>query len=41
MLPIDALTKFFNLGAWLILVWILTMGGGKISGIGIQLLKTN
>jgi len=41
MLPIDALTKFFNLGAWLILVWILIMGGGKISGIGIQLLKTN
>jgi len=41
MLPIDALTKFFNLGVWLILVWILTMGGGKISGIGIQLLKTN
>ena len=41
MLPADFLPKVLNLGIWLMFVWVLIMAGGKISGIGIQLLKAD
>jgi len=37
--PQELLFKFFNLGAWWIFMMILMLGGGKLAGIGINLLK--
>ena len=41
MLPIDAINNILNLGSWMILMWILMLGGGKLAGLGIQLLTSN
>ena len=37
--PQETLFKFFNLSAWWIFMMILMLGGGKLAGIGINLLK--
>ena len=39
ILPIDFIDNILNLGAWLLLGWILMYGGGKIAQIGVQLLN--
>ena len=39
MIPSEVLSGFLNLMAWTILAGILIFGGGKISTIGIKLLK--
>lgn len=39
ILPQELLFRFFNLGAWWIFMMILMLGGGKLAGIGINLLK--
>jgi len=37
--PAGSLLKLLNLVSWSIFAWILIMGGGKISSLGIKLLK--
>ncbi len=39
VLPIDFIDNSLNLTAWLILMWILIYGGGKIAEIGVKLLN--
>lgn len=38
VLPTASITKFLDLSAWFLLVWILFLGGGQISSIGVKLL---
>jgi len=40
IIPIDFINNILNLGTWLLLMWILIYGGGKIADIGIKLLKS-
>lgn len=39
VIPIDFINNTLNLAAWLLLMWILIYGGGKIAEIGVKLLK--
>jgi hypothetical protein len=39
ILPVDLLNNTLNLTSWLLLMWILIYGGGKIAGIGVKLLN--
>ncbi len=39
VLPIDLINNTLNLVSWLILVWILIYGGGKIAEIGVKLVN--
>ena len=39
ILPIDSINNTLNLMSWLLLVWILIYGGGKVAEIGVKLLK--
>jgi len=40
ILPIDLIDNTLNLASWLLLMWILIYGGGKIADIGIKLIKS-
>ena len=39
IMPIDTIDNVLNLIVWLLLMWILIYGGGKIAGIGVKLLN--
>lgn len=39
ILPVDSIDNILNLITWLLLMWILIYGGGKISEIGVKLLN--
>ncbi len=39
VLPIDFINSTLNLATWLMLMWILMYGGGKIADIGVKLIK--
>lgn len=39
VLPIDFVNNILNLATWLMLMWILIYGGGKIADIGVKLIK--
>lgn len=39
ILPIDLINNTLNLASWMILMWVLIFGGGKLAGLGIQLIK--
>jgi hypothetical protein len=39
VMPVDSINNTLNLAAWLLLVWILIYGGGKIAEIGVKLVK--
>lgn len=39
VLPIDFINSTLNLVTWLVLMWILIYGGGKIADIGVKLLN--
>ena len=39
ILPIDSIDNALNLVTWLLLMWILIYGGGKIAEIGVKLLN--
>jgi hypothetical protein len=39
ILPIDLVNNTLNLATWLLLMWILIYGGGKIADIGVKLLN--
>ena len=39
VLPIDLVDNILNLATWLLLMWILIYGGGKIAEIGVKLLN--
>jgi len=39
VLPLGLINNTLNLVSWLILMWILLYGGGKIAGIGVKLVK--
>jgi len=39
VLPIDFINNTLNLACWLVLMWILIYGGGKIADIGVKLIK--
>ena len=39
ILPLDLINNTLNLVSWLILMWILIYGGGKLADIGIKLIK--
>jgi len=39
ILPLDVINNTLSLISWLILMWILIYGGGKIAGIGVKLIK--
>jgi len=39
ILPIDAINNSLNLMSWLILMWVLIYGGGKIADIGVKLIN--
>ena len=39
ILPVDLIDNTLNLGSWMLLMWILIYGGGKIAEIGVKLLK--
>jgi len=41
VLPIDLINNTLNLASWLLLMWILIYGGGKIAEIGVKLLNAN
>ncbi len=41
VLPIDLINNTLNLAAWLLLMWVLIYGGGKIAGIGVKLVNGN
>jgi len=41
ILPMEAMAKTFNLGAWSIFMGILFWGGGAIASLGIKLLKND
>ena len=40
ILPIDLINNTLNLACWLLLIWILIYGGGKIADVGIKLIKS-
>lgn len=40
VIPIDFIDNILNLSTWLLLMWILIYGGGKVADIGIKLLKS-
>jgi len=39
IIPVDYIDNTLNLAAWLILMFILIYGGGKIAEIGVKLIK--
>lgn len=39
VIPLDFINDSLNLMAWLMLMWILIYGGGKIASIGVKLIK--
>ncbi len=39
VIPIDFIDNILNLITWLLLLWILIYGGGKIAEIGVKLLN--
>lgn len=39
VLPVDLFNNTLNLTCWLLLMWILIYGGGKIADIGVKLIK--
>ena len=39
VIPIDFIDNILNLITWLLLMWILIYGGGKIAEIGVKLLN--
>ena len=39
ILPIDLINNTLNLATWLLLLWVLIYGGGKIAEIGVKLIK--
>lgn len=39
IMPIDLINNTLNLTCWLLLMWILIYGGGKIADIGVKLIK--
>ncbi len=39
VLPMDAINNTLNLATWIMFMWILIFGGGKLAGLGIQLVK--
>lgn len=39
VIPVDFINNTLNLITWLILMWILLYGGGKIADIGVKLIK--
>jgi len=39
--PFEAINSILNLATWLVLMWILMYGGGKIADIGVKLLNSN
>ena len=41
ILPPDSITKILNLTSWSLLAFMLIMGGGAVSGIGVKLLNGN
>lgn len=41
VMPIDLINNSLNLGTWLLLMWVLIFGGGKIADIGVKLLNGN
>jgi len=41
IIPIDFIDNILNLATWLLLLWILIYGGGKIAEIGVKLLNGN
>ncbi|MCX6723278.1 MAG: hypothetical protein NT094_04435 [Candidatus Staskawiczbacteria bacterium] len=38
-IPVDSINNTLNLTAWLLLMYILIYGGGKIADIGVKLVK--
>ena len=41
VIPIDFVDNTLNLAAWLVLMWVLIYGGGKIADIGVKLINGN
>ena len=39
IIPLDFINNSLNLVSWLLLMWILIYGGGKIAAIGVKLIK--
>jgi len=39
IIPIDFINNTLNLGSWLLLMWIMIFGGGKIADIGVKMIK--
>ncbi len=39
ILPVNLINNTLNLVSWLLLMWILIYGGGKIADIGVKLVK--
>ena len=39
IIPAGAITRLLDLVAWSVLAWIFIIGGGKVSSLGIQLLR--
>lgn len=39
VLPIDLIDNTLNLASWLLLMWVLIYGGGKIAEIGVKLVN--
>jgi hypothetical protein len=39
IMPVDLIDNTLNLASWLLLMWILIYGGGKIAEIGVKLLN--
>ena len=41
VIPTESINNTLNLASWLILMWVLIYGGGKIAEIGVKLLNGN
>lgn len=39
IIPVDLINNTLNLTSWLLLMWILIYGGGKIAEIGVKLIN--
>ena len=39
VLPVDMINSTLNLAAWMILMWVLIYGGGKVADIGVKMIK--
>ena len=39
VLPVDSINNTLNLSIWMLLMWILIYGGGKIADIGVKLIN--